>query len=576
MDDWAFGLTDRGRCPKPALRAVQRAFADVPLAPTPKWPRISVIVCVYNGAKTIRDCCEGLVDLDYPSYEVIVVDDGSTDATAAIVSEYGFEIIRTPNRGLSNARNTGLEAATGEIVAFTDGDARPDPHWLTYLADTFMKSSHVGVGGWNIAPPDDGWIADCVASAPGGPVHVLLSDSVAEHIPGCCMAFRKSALEAIGGFDPQFVTAGDDVDVCWRLQERGWTLGFSHAAMVWHHNRSSIRVYWKQQLGYGRAEALLERKWPEKYNAAGHVTWGGRLYGKGLTLSLGRAGRIYQGMWGSAPFQQLVPRAPSFLQLLPLMPEWLLFIIATACLSLLGQEWPPLLASLPVLIAATVAPVAQAIVSASRADFSSASISSLRRLALKGIVAFLHILQPIARLCGRVRHGLTIWRQRGSTRLSLPIPRTYPLWVGHWQAPEERLRALSAAMKTSGAVALHGGEYDRWDLEARGGLFGSTRLQMAVEDSGSGTQVVRVRTWPVVRRHTWPFLGALLGLSVAAALDRAAGTSTVAAALSVLIVIRVIAECAMTTQVMRAAIESCGLLGSNAAVLALAAEQERS
>jgi len=90
-----------------------------------------------------------------------------------------------------------MDAAGGEIVAYLDDDAYPDPDWLTYLADSFLKTTHVGIGGPNIAPPGDGRIADCVANAPGGPVHVLLSDDTAEHIPGCNMAFRKAALQAI-------------------------------------------------------------------------------------------------------------------------------------------------------------------------------------------------------------------------------------------------------------------------------------------------------------------------------------------------------------------------------------------
>jgi Predicted glycosyltransferases len=106
-----------------------------------------------------------------------------------------------------------------------------------------------------------------VAAAPGGPIHVLLSDRRAEHIPGCNSAFRREALEAVGGFDRRFRAAGDDVDLCWRLQERGWSIGFSPSAMVWHHRRNSVRTYWRQQKGYGRAEAILERKWPERYNA---------------------------------------------------------------------------------------------------------------------------------------------------------------------------------------------------------------------------------------------------------------------------------------------------------------------
>ena len=275
VDDWAFGLTDRDRRPKLALEAVQRAFAEVPFASTDAWPRISVIVCVYNGEQTIRDCCEGLLELDYPDYEVIIVDDGSTDRTAELASEYPFQLIRTQNHGLSSARNTGLEAATGTIVAYTDGDARPDPHWLTYLAAGFQKTTHVGIGGWNLGPEGDGWIADCVANAPGGPVHVLLSDSEAEHIPGCSMAFRKDALAAIGGFDPQFRAAGDDVDVCWRLQQRSWTLGFESGAMVWHHHRNSVRAYWTTTVGLrpSRGDARTEVAREIQRHRPSHVEW---------------------------------------------------------------------------------------------------------------------------------------------------------------------------------------------------------------------------------------------------------------------------------------------------------------
>jgi len=256
VDDWEFGLTRRDRQPKPALATVRDAYAEAPFPPDLPWPSISVVVCSYNGARTLRDCLEGLRKLEYPSFEVIVVDDGSTDGTAAMANEYGFRVISTAQRGLSNARNTGMEAATGEIVAYIDDDARPDPHWLTYLAATFLNTAHAGVGGPNLASLDDGLVAECIANVPGNPVHILLSDREAEHIPGCNMAVRKACLEAIGGFDPQYRVAGDDVDVCWRLQQRGWTLGFSPAAVVWHHRRARTgssnmataepKRFWKQ------------------------------------------------------------------------------------------------------------------------------------------------------------------------------------------------------------------------------------------------------------------------------------------------------------------------------------------
>ena len=92
VDDWEFGITDRQRAPKPALQAVTRAYADAPFAGG-SWPHVSVVVCTYNGRSTIRDCLEGLTRLRYPSFEVIVIDDGSTDGTADVVREYDVRLV---------------------------------------------------------------------------------------------------------------------------------------------------------------------------------------------------------------------------------------------------------------------------------------------------------------------------------------------------------------------------------------------------------------------------------------------------------------------------------------------------
>src|SRR4029079_7412751 len=116
------------------------------------------------------------------------------------------------------------------------------------LALALMDTGYAGVGGPTILPPDDSLIAQCVAHAPGGSTHVLKSDQEAEQIPGCNMAFRKAHLLAIGGFDAQFRRGGETVDVCWRVQEQGWKLGFCPAATVFHHRRSSFGAYWRQQI----------------------------------------------------------------------------------------------------------------------------------------------------------------------------------------------------------------------------------------------------------------------------------------------------------------------------------------
>ena len=152
---------------------------------------LSVVIPTYNRARFLPGVVESLRQSGVPGLEVLVVDDGSTDNTAALVQPFEVRLIRTQNRGLSAARNNGMEAASGSIVAYIDDDAYPDAHWLQYLAWTYLTTEYAGVGGPNIAPANDGEIAECIAHAPGGPAHVLLSACEAEHIPGCNCSFRK-------------------------------------------------------------------------------------------------------------------------------------------------------------------------------------------------------------------------------------------------------------------------------------------------------------------------------------------------------------------------------------------------
>jgi O-antigen biosynthesis protein len=547
IDDWDFGITDRDRNPKPALAAVADAFADVPFDSDARWPRFSVVVCSHNGARTIGETLHALSVVDYPDFEVIVVDDGSTDETPAIATSFGAQVISTPNRGLSNARNTGLEAATGEIVAYVDDDASPDPHWLRYLAATFVRTSHAAVGGPNIPPADEGPVAACVAKAPGGPIHVLLSDDEAEHIPGCNMAVRREALEAIGGFDPQFRVAGDDVDVCWRLQERGWTLGFSPAAVVWHRRRDSVRGYWRQQESYGKAEALLERKWPERYNAFGHVSWSGRVYGGGLSETISRRiGRIYHGTWGTALFQSLYQPAPGLLRSLPMMPDWYLLVLALGGLSALGAVWRPLLLALPLLALALAVPLFQTLASAAAVEMASRG-SLGTRLRVRLLIAGLHFLQPIARLLGRVKYGLTPWRRRGARALAFPRSRTVSTWSETWVSLEDRLRTVEAALRVDGAPALRGGDYDRWDLEIRTGMVGSARLFATVEEHGGGKQLARFRIRPRLSALAVTLVVAGGTLAGGAALSDAWTAFGVLAVLTLVVGVAAVAECSLAT-----------------------------
>jgi hypothetical protein len=153
--DWAFGLVDRDRRPKPAFRAVQRWYASPGLPELAEHPKVSVVVCAFNAETTMAACLASLRALRYPAFEVIVVNDGSTDQTGAIAEQFeGVHVIHQENKGLSAARNVGIAASAGEIVAFTDSDCVVDPDWLHHLVAAFLSSGLPAVGGPNLPPPD--------------------------------------------------------------------------------------------------------------------------------------------------------------------------------------------------------------------------------------------------------------------------------------------------------------------------------------------------------------------------------------------------------------------------------------
>ncbi len=509
ISGWAFGLTTRDRQPKPALGVVADALRKIPFGPEVKWPRVSVVICTCNGSKTIRFCLDGVKKLRYPDVEVIVVDDGSRDAVAAIAREYPVRLIQTTNHGLSHARNVGLAAVQGDIIAYLDDDASPEPYWLHFIVETFRCGKYVGVGGPNIAPPGDGPAADAVAHSPGGPLHVLLTDTEAEHIPGCNMAFLVKPLRSVGGFDETFRIAGDDVDACWRLQARGGKLGFSPGAVVWHKRRNSIRAYWRQQLNYGKAEAMLERKWPEKYNGMGHIAWHGRLYGRGIWqfLNWGRR-KIYHGSWGSALFQSVYHGNPGVLMSLAMMPEWYLGVLALSVMFMVGFYWHPVFLGL-MLLAAAGATLTQAVIGALYSPFSEIPRTGWELLKLRLLTMWCYLIQPVARLSGRLSRGLNPWRMRFPRGLDIPIPREFAIWSEQWKSVDERLTDMEAYFKEAGLCVQRGGDFDRWDLSLRSGVFGAIRIRMAIEEHGQGQQLVRLRTWPVFPRIYLGIVGVL-------------------------------------------------------------------
>ena len=396
VEGWHFGLTRADRSPRPALDVAstwnERTVADIPF----DWPSISVVICAYNAEATLAECLEHTTRLDYSGLEILVVDDGSTDATAEIARRYPqARLIEIAHGGLSVARNEGYRQATGRLVAYLDSDAYPTPEWPYYLALGLFSPTVGGVGGPNLPPNDDPIGAQQVARAPGGPVHVLLTDDRAEHVPGCNMAFWRDVLIEVGGFDPVYQSAGDDVDVCWKVLDAEWEIGFHPAALVWHHRRPGLRTYLRQQRGYGRAEALVEARHPDRFTATGSARWRGRIYDSFIP-SLGRQ-RIYRGMYGAAAYQSIYRSGGYALDLLHQVgvPAALVAMLSAP----LGVVWPVLL--LPAVVA--VALVASLFLIDVRRAHPPRWLAK-RRLQFRAGVAVMHLLQPLVRVWGRLRH----------------------------------------------------------------------------------------------------------------------------------------------------------------------------
>jgi GT2 family glycosyltransferase len=510
IEDWAFGITRRDRTPKASYHALRDVFTAAPAALLPETPRVSVVVCTYNGGRTLGQCLRSLANLKYPSFEVIVVDDGSTDNTGEVLSRFpAVRAIRQANRGLSHARNVGLHAATGAIVAYTDSDCYADPDWLTHLVDQLARTSAAAVGGPNLTP-EDGWLAACVAASPGQPTHILESDQEAEHIPGCNMAFRRDDLLAIGGFDEQFRKAGDDVDVCWRFQHTGRWITFAPGAFVWHHRRQSPRTYLKQQAGYGEAEALLRFKHPDRFNNWGAGKWRGVLYGPSLQgLRLGRP-IVFRGTFATGLFQCLYQPGPAHWAMLPSTLEW---HMAAALLAVVAAVFWPLL-WVPV-VAMLIWSLAVATLQATQARLAPAQDGFLARW----MIAALVYVQPLVRSWARYRTRLIAYRppaadpefQEGREYLPLSGRRVISYWTEDGAERTRLLELVTSYLTERGWGKNVDSGWSDWDLEIYCHPWTVVRLATAQEEHGGGKRLIRVR-YRVRPGGRWKVCGILAAL----------------------------------------------------------------
>jgi cellulose synthase/poly-beta-1,6-N-acetylglucosamine synthase-like glycosyltransferase len=220
-----------------------------------------VIVPVLNGESTIADCLDALLATDYPAdrREILVIDNGSGDGTAALCQARPVRYLREERRGVSNARNRGIAESRGEILAFVDADCLVEPQWLTELVRPF-EDPEVGsvAGDLQHAPPTTpaerqaarmlgNWQRFAFTSNPAYPITANA-------------AYRREVLERIGPFDPH-MTRAQDVELGLRFQERSdLRLAYAERATARHRNRTTQLGFFRQQLGWAYGAGLVGAK----------------------------------------------------------------------------------------------------------------------------------------------------------------------------------------------------------------------------------------------------------------------------------------------------------------------------
>lgn len=215
-------------------------------------PHVSIIVCTYNRVVYLKKCLDSLQKLNYPNCEIIVVNGPSTDETDEVLSDYcDIKVLKQPKlNGLSVARNIGIEASSGEIIAFIDDDAVADANWLTCLVEEYKDETIGGVGGLVYGSEmthiqfDNGVIDKCAIPTAIRNNNVSSKKNEFPILMGTNCSFRKDVLLSLGGFDAYFKYYHDESDLCVRILKKGFKIIYSRHAFVVHdmaegHNRKS-------------------------------------------------------------------------------------------------------------------------------------------------------------------------------------------------------------------------------------------------------------------------------------------------------------------------------------------------
>jgi len=242
-------------------------------------PGVSVIIPVFNNPDGLNACLEALVNQRTERrFEVVVVDDASTENLEPVHGTFKDRLNlnwhrHERNGGPAIARNTGIQAARGELILFTDGDCMPEPQWLEALSSPFSNPEVSGAKGVYRTAQKDVWSR--LAQLEFEERYDLLrSQSDIDFVDTYSGAFRRSDLIELNGFDTTFPEANnEDVDLSFRIKERGGRFVFAPEAVVWHKHREGFWNYARLKFGRGFWRMKVYRKHPSKAGRDSYTPW---------------------------------------------------------------------------------------------------------------------------------------------------------------------------------------------------------------------------------------------------------------------------------------------------------------
>ena len=233
------------------------------------FPKISIIVPAYNEAKTIRSCVQSLQTLNYPNYDVTVVDDGSTDNTFEEASQcIGVKIIRQENQGKPSALNNGIRASTGEIIVTVDADTTIDKDALRKIAERFASNERLGAVAGNVKVKPEPKIMNAIQSAEYATGINLIRKG--QSVLGCVMivpgpiaALKKEAVEKVGYFSDD--TFAEDFDITVKILKSGYRVEYEERSLAYTDAPKSTEDLIKQRRRWYRGMIQVLDKHRDMY-----------------------------------------------------------------------------------------------------------------------------------------------------------------------------------------------------------------------------------------------------------------------------------------------------------------------